>query len=342
MTENILEVRNLYTSFFTHLGEVKALRNVSFKVKKGEILGIVGESGSGKSVTMLSVMRLLQYPGEIVSGEILYNGEDLVKKTKREMRQIRGNQIGMIFQDPMTSLNPLFTIGNQIVEVLREHQDMDKKEAKEKAINMLKLVGIPSPEKRVNNYPYEFSGGMRQRAMIAMALACEPELLIADEPTTALDVTIQAQVLRLIKKLNEDLNTATILITHDLGCVASTCDRVVVMYGGQIMEEGTDRDIFYNPLHPYTMQLLKSVPRVTGEKGRQRLIPIKGTPPDMLKPPTGCPFYPRCELAMEICRTKEVLEFNIDGEHKVKCWLCHEDAPSIQAYEDMKGGVLNG
>lgn len=342
MTEKILEVKNLHTSFFTHLGEVKALRDVSFHINKGEILGIVGESGSGKSVTMLSVMKLLQYPGEIVSGEIKYKGIDLVKKSNKEMRKIRGNQIGMIFQDPMTSLNPLFTIGNQIIEVLREHQDMNKAQARERAIEMLKIVGIPSPEKRVDNYPYEFSGGMRQRAMIAMALACDPELLIADEPTTALDVTIQAQVLRLIKKLNKDSNTSTILITHDLGCVANTCDRVVVMYGGQIMEEGTDLDIFYNPLHPYTMQLLKSVPRVSGEKGKKRLVPIKGTPPDMLKPPTGCPFYPRCELAMEICRSKEVPSFKIENNHNVKCWLCHEDAPNIEKYELMKGGVLNG
>lgn len=342
MSENLLEIKNLHTSFFTHLGEIKALRDISFEVKKGEVLGIVGESGSGKSVTMLSIMKLLQHPGEIVSGEINYNGENLVNKSHSEMRSIRGNKIAMIFQDPMTSLNPLFTIGNQIIEVLREHHNMSKAEAKERAVEMLKIVGIPSPEKRIDNYPHEFSGGMRQRAMIAIALACEPNLLIADEPTTALDVTIQAQVLKLIKNLNSEFNTATILVTHDLGCVASTCERIIVMYGGQIMEEGTDEDIFYNPLHPYTMQLLKSVPRLTGKQSKQRLIPIKGTPPDMLNPPTGCPFYPRCELAMEICRTKVVPNFVESDSHKVKCWLRHSDAPKSDAYEDMKGGVLNG
>lgn len=341
MLNSLLQVNHLHTSFFTHLGEVKAIRDVSFQVEKGEIIGIVGESGSGKSVTSLSIMRLLQYPGKIVSGSILYDGEDLAKKSNSEMRKIRGNKIAMIFQDPMTSLNPLFTIGNQIIEVINEHQKLPKKEAREKAINMLKIVGIPSPEIRIDSYPHEFSGGMRQRAMIAMALACEPELLIADEPTTALDVTIQAQVLRLIKELNKRLNTATILITHDLGVVASTCSRILVMYGGQIMEEGTDEDIFYNPQHPYTMRLLKSIPIVSGKESKHRLIPIEGTPPDMLKPPTGCPFYPRCEFAMKICSTIAVPDFTSSSTHKTKCWLCHEDAPKIDEYEKLKGGVLH-
>lgn len=342
MSNTLLQVSHLHTSFFTHLGEVKAVRDISFEVKKGEILGIVGESGSGKSVTSLSIMRLLQYPGRIVDGSILFRREDLAKKSRSDMRKIRGNKIAMIFQDPMTSLNPLFTIGNQITEVIIEHQKLSKAEAKKKAVDMLKLVGIPSPEKRVDNYPYEFSGGMRQRAMIAMALACEPELLIADEPTTALDVTIQAQVLRLIKDLNKRLNTATILITHDLGVVASSCSKIIVMYGGQIMEEGTDWEIFYYPRHPYTMGLLKSVPRISGKESRQRLIPIDGTPPDMLKPPEGCPFYPRCEFAMKICKEKSVPDFIESPTHRAKCWLCHEDAPKIERYEKFKGGVLNG
>lgn len=342
MSNGLLQVNHLHTSFFTHLGEVKSVRDISFEVAKGEIVGIVGESGSGKSVTSLSVMGLLQYPGKIVNGSILFNGEDLVRKSHSEMRKIRGNKIAMIFQDPMTSLNPLYTIGDQITEVITEHQKLSKNAAREKAVDMLRLVGIPSPEKRVDNYPHEFSGGMRQRAMIAMALACEPELLIADEPTTALDVTIQAQVLRLIKDLNKRLNTATILITHDLGVVASTCSKIIVMYGGQVMEEGTDQEIFYNPQHPYTMGLLKSVPRITGKESKQRLIPIDGTPPDMLKPPTGCPFYPRCDFAMKICSTKPVPDFVESSTHKTKCWLCHEDAPKIDAYEKLKGGVLNG
>lgn len=342
MSDKLLEVNHLHTSFFTHLGEVKSVRDVSFEVAKGEIVGIVGESGSGKSVTVLSIMKLLQSPGKIVSGDIIYNGENLVTKSNSQMRKIRGNQISMIFQDPMTSLNSLFTIGNQIIEIITEHQNISKKEAKKKAIEMLRVVGIPSPEIRVDNYPHEFSGGMRQRAMIAMSLSCEPQLLIADEPTTALDVTIQAQVLRLIKNLNSKLNTATILITHDLGCVAGTCSRVIVMYGGQIMEEGTDEEIFYNPCHPYTMRLLKSVPRISGKKSKQRLIPIKGTPPDMLKPPSGCPFYPRCEFAMNVCAIKPAPDFVKSSTHKVKCWLCDTEAPMIDSYEKLKGGVFNG
>jgi len=342
MTNKLLEVKHLHTSFFTHLGEVKSVRDISFEVASGEIVGIVGESGSGKSVTSLSIMKLLQYPGKIVGGNILLKGEDLAGMSNAEMRRIRGNKIAMIFQDPMTSLNPLYTIGNQIIEVIAEHQTVTKGEAREKVIEMLRLVGIPAPEKRVDQYPHEFSGGMRQRAMIAMALACEPELLIADEPTTALDVTIQAQVLRLIKELNMRLNTATILITHDLGVVASTCSRILVMYGGQIMEEGTDEDIFYSPAHPYTMGLLRSVPRVTGKEAKSRLIPIDGTPPDMLKPPEGCPFYPRCDFAMKICATAPAPDFVTGTTHKTKCWLCHEDAPEIEDYKNLRGGVQNG
>jgi len=251
MSEKLLEVKNLRTSFFTHLGEVKAIRGIDFDVEKGESLGIVGESGSGKSVTSLSIMKLLLYPGKIVDGQILFNGKDLVKKSNKEMMSIRGNEIAMIFQDPMTSLNPVYTIGEQIAEAIIKHQKLSKHEAHEKALEMLKLVNIPDPEKRIKNFPHEFSGGMRQRAMIAIALSCEPELLIADEPTTALDVTIQAQILELMKSLNSKLNTSTMLITHDLGVVADVCSRVVVMYGGLIMEKGPIGDIYYDPGHPY-------------------------------------------------------------------------------------------
>ncbi len=339
MAERLLDVRHLHTSFFTHLGEVKAIRDVSFHVDKSEIIGIVGESGSGKSVTSLSVMGLLAYPGKVTEGEILFKGEDLLKKKKREMRKIQGNQISMIFQDPMTSLNPLFTIGNQITEVLHTHKKMGKAEANERAVEMLRMVGIPSPEKRVRSYPHEFSGGMRQRAMIAMALSSEPDLLIADEPTTALDVTIQAQVLALMKELNERLGTATILITHNLGCASSICDRILVMYGGKIMEEGTTEEIFYEPRHPYTMGLLNSVPKVNGEQSKQRLVPILGTPPDMLHPPTGCPFYPRCKFAVKACASMDVPEFQLSGTHRVSCFMCHPDAPVKEEYEKQKGGI---
>jgi len=342
MAEKILDVKNLRTSFFTHLGEVKAIRGIDFDVNKSEAIGLVGESGSGKSVTSLSVMKLLQYPGKIVDGEILFKGQDIAKKTNKEMQALRGNEIAMIFQDPMTALNPVFTVGSQIAEVIIKHQKVGKKEAFEKAIEMLKIVGIPAPEKRAYNYPHEFSGGMRQRAMIAMALSCEPDLLIADEPTTALDVTIQAQILDLIKALNKRLNTSTILITHDLGVVSDVCERIVVMYGGLIMEKGTKRDIFYNPRHPYTMGLLRSIPNV-GSNNRTRLVPIAGTPPDLLNPPTGCPFYARCEFAMKICQEKLPPFFNVGDQHQAMCWLMHDDAPKNDIYESLKGGVkING
>ncbi|MCF2596944.1 ABC transporter ATP-binding protein [Pseudoflavonifractor phocaeensis] len=340
MSEKLLEVKHLSTSFFTHVGEVKAIRDISFSIDRGEFVGIVGESGSGKSVTSLSIMQLLQYPGRVTGGEILFNGEDLLKKDKKEMRKVRGNQISMCFQDPMTALNPLYTIGNQINEVILEHQKLTKKEATEKTIEMLGMVGIPDPAARVNSYPHEFSGGMRQRAMIAMALACQPELLIADEPTTALDVTIQAQVLRLLKELQERTGTSIILITHDLGVVASSCSRILVMYGGQIMETGRVEDIFYTPRHPYTMGLLKSIPKA-GETD-QRLESIPGTPPDMLSPPKGCPFYPRCEFAMQICKENPAPEFEIGEGHCVKCWLCHPEAPQPEKYQQQKGGIRNG
>ena len=338
MTNKLLEVKDLKTSFFTHLGEVKAIRGISFHVNKSEAIGIVGESGSGKSVTSLSIMRLLQHPGKIVSGEILFKGEDLIKKSTKEIMNIRGNEIAMIFQDPMTALNPVFTIGNQISEVILKHQNLTKKDAHEKSVEMLKLVGIPDPEKRIKNYPHEFSGGMRQRAMIAMALSCEPDLLIADEPTTALDVTIQAQILSLMKDLNSKLNTSTILITHDLGVVSDVCSRIIVMYGGLIMEQGEKRDIFYSPQHPYTMGLLKSIPKISTDD-RIRLVPIAGTPPDLLKPPTGCPFYARCDYAMRICAKEQPPYFSDAEGHNTMCWLLHEDAPVNAAYESQKGGV---
>ena len=289
MARKLLSVRNLKTSFFTHVGEVKAVRGISFDVNEGEVLGIVGESGSGKSVTSLSIMGLLQYPGRVVDGEILLNGEDILTYSKNQMRRVRGKEIAMIFQDPMTSLNPVYTIGNQIMEMILEHEKMSRREARARAIEMLKLVGIPAAEKRIDSYPHEFSGGMRQRVMIALALSCNPKLLIADEPTTALDVTIQAQILNLIKKLNREFGMTTMLITHDLGVVATVCDKVAVMYGGLIMEYGTADEIFYHPRHPYTMGLLGSIPHVDGGEKR-RLIPIDGTPPDLINPPKGCPL----------------------------------------------------
>ncbi|WP_432409611.1 ABC transporter ATP-binding protein [Wukongibacter sp. M2B1] len=326
------------TSFFIHVGEVQAVRGVSFTVNKGEAIGIVGESGSGKSVTSMSVMKLLQYPGKIKSGEVLFKGEDIVEKTDKEMMAIRGNEIAMIFQDPMTSLNPVYTIGDQIIEAIRRHQGLGKKEAKEKAIEMLKLVGIPSPETRVDNYPHEFSGGMRQRAMIAIALSCEPDLLIADEPTTALDVTIQAQILELMKDLKDKINTSIILITHDLGVVADVCSRIIVMYGGLIMEEGTAEEIFYDPKHPYTMGLLKSIPRLDLEQ-KQRLIPVEGTPPDLIKPPVGCPFTSRCPYAMKICTEHRPPYFEPSKGHRSMCWLLHDKAPKVKVDTGVKRGT---
>ena len=329
MKEKLLEVKNLKTSFFTHVGEVQAVRGISFDLERGEALGIVGESGSGKSVTAMSIMKLLQYPGKIVDGEVWFKGDNLAKKSDKSMMNVRGNEIAMIFQDPMTSLNPVFKIGGQITEALMKHQKLSKDQAREKAIEMLTLVGIPSPESRFDNYPHEFSGGMRQRAMIAIALSCQPDLLIADEPTTALDVTIQAQILELMKELKEKINTSIILITHDLGVVADVCSKIVVMYGGLIMERGTAEDIFYRPSHPYTMGLLKSIPRLDVEEKR-RLIPIKGSPPDLVKPPQGCPFAARCPYAMEICRIERPPFYKIDDGHEAMCWILDERAPAIQ------------
>ena len=340
MARKLLSVRNLKTSFFTHVGEVKAVRGISFDVNEGEVLGIVGESGSGKSVTSLSIMGLLQYPGRVVDGEILLNGEDILTYSKNQMRRVRGKEIAMIFQDPMTSLNPVYTIGNQIMEMILEHEKMSRREARARAIEMLKLVGIPAAEKRIDSYPHEFSGGMRQRVMIALALSCNPKLLIADEPTTALDVTIQAQILDLLKKLQAKYGLTVIYITHDLGVVATVCDKVAVMYGGLIMEYGTVDEIFYHPRHPYTMGLLGSIPHVDGGEKR-RLIPIDGTPPDLINPPKVCPFSTRCKYCMNVC-TQEQPPYFAEDKHRTMCWMLDADAPKDSDYEMRKAGVNYG
>ena len=323
MKKNIIEVKNLSVSFFTHLGEIKAVRDVSFKLKKGETLGIVGESGSGKSVTAKSIMKLLQFPGKIKEGVIKLNDVDLIKKNEYEMTAIRGNEIAMIFQDPMTSLNPVFTIGGQIAESLKLHRGLSKKECKKVVIEMLELVGISSPEERYKQYPHHMSGGMRQRVMIAMALCCKPLLLIADEPTTALDVTIQAQILDLINQLKVDLEMSVILISHDLGVIADVCQNVIVMYGGKIMESGDIKSIFLNAMHPYTKSLLNSIPTMKMDKST-RLYTIKGTPPDLLNPPKGCPFAPRCDDAMGICNRIPPDNIIISQSHSISCWLYHK------------------
>jgi len=323
MADTILEVKDLRVSFNVRGGEVQAVRGVDFDVKKGEAVAIVGESGCGKSVTAQTIMRLIPSPPSVIkSGSIKFKGEDLIKKSEKEMEAIRGKDIGMIFQDPMTSLNPTLTIGRQITEGLIKHQKMTKQAAKERAIEILKLVGIPNPEARFAQYPHEFSGGMRQRAMIAIALACNPSLLIADEPTTALDVTIQAQILTLMKDLQSRLGTSIILITHDLGVVADMCDRVIVMYAGKVVETGTKWEVFKNPKHPYTKGLLRSVPRLDQKKDEE-LIPIIGTPPDLIKPPAGCGFCARCDEAMEICKTQDAGMTEISPSHKAACWLNH-------------------
>jgi oligopeptide transport system ATP-binding protein len=337
MTNNtILEVKDLQTSFYTHMGEVQAVRRMSFKLEKGSVLGIVGESGSGKSVTALSIMKLIDHPGKIKSGQILFDGKDITKFTDNKMSNIRGNDIAMIFQDPMTSLNPVLSIKNQMVEVIRRHKKVGKAEALEHAAKMLNMVGIPEAEKRIHAYPHEFSGGMRQRAMIATALSCEPKLLIADEPTTALDVTIQAQILDIMKDIGEKLDTSIILITHDLGVIAEICTDIIVMYGGMMMEKGTIDDIFYAPQHPYTRGLLKSIPRMDTEE-KERLKPIDGSPPDLLAPPTGCPFSPRCPHAMHICTEEAPPMFHASETSESACWLLDEKAPEVEGYK--KGWV---
>lgn len=326
----LLEVKDLKTSFKTHIGDVQSVRGVSFHLEKGEALGVVGESGCGKSVTMMTIMRLLGENAKINVEKIIFDYKDITKPTEKLMQTIRGNDMSMIFQDPMTSLNPLFTVGDQLTEHLIKHKKISKKEANEKAIKMLDMVGIPSPEKRLKQYPHEFSGGMRQRVMIAMSLICEPKLIIADEPTTALDVTIQAQILDLMKDLKSKLDTSIILITHDLGVVADLCSRINVMYGGLIVEEGTTEDIFYRGRHPYTWGLLRSVPNPKSEL-KEKLVPIEGQPPDLLKPPIGCPFTARCDYAMKICKEKQPPLFEISNGHRAACWLCHKNAPKVES-----------
>lgn len=321
--EKLLEVKDLHVSFKTYAGEVKAVRGINFTVNKGECVGIVGESGCGKSVTSQSIMQLLKVPPALYKqGNIIFEGEDLLKKKEKEMQGIRGNSISMIFQDPMTTLNPTQKIGKQIAEVLIEHKNMSKKEAYEEAERMLELVAMAEPKKRMNQYPHEFSGGMRQRAMIAIALACSPKLLIADEPTTALDVTVQAQILELLQEIQRKVQMSIMLITHDLGVVAKMCDRVVVMYAGQIVEQGSVDEIFKNPTHPYTRGLLKAVPRMDMDRN-ETLKTIVGTPPDLFAPPEGCPFFARCDHAMKVCEKHMPQMQQVGPTLKSACWLNH-------------------
>ncbi|WP_105615692.1 ABC transporter ATP-binding protein [Vallitalea okinawensis] len=321
--EKLLEVKDLHVSFDTYAGEVQAVRGVNFEVYKGETLGIVGESGCGKSVTAQSIMQLLEVPpARYKQGSILFNGKDLLALKDKKMQDVRGNDISMVFQDPMTSLNPTQKIGAQITEVLMEHQHISKKDAYLRAEKMLEMVAVSEPQKRVKQYPHEFSGGMRQRAMIALALACRPKLLIADEPTTALDVTIQAQILELLMDLQKQTDTSIILITHDLGVIAKMCTRVIVMYAGQVVEQGNAKDIFQHPQHPYTKGLLKSVPRMDMDRN-ESLQPIIGSPPDLFNPPKGCAFYPRCDSAMKICKDHQPLKEPTKNSLCSTCWLNH-------------------
>ena len=335
MSEYLLSVQDLHTSFFTDSGEVQAVNGVSFNLNPGEILGIVGESGSGKSVSAYSIMQILADTGRIVGGKVLYKGQDLSTWTEKQMRSFRGKCCSIIFQDPMTSLNPVFTIGNQLKEAITLHTDKKGKDAQARAVELLELVGINEPEKRLKQYPYQLSGGMRQRVMIAMALACEPDILIADEPTTALDVTIQAQILELMQDLQKKMGMAVILVTHDLGVIADMCDNIVVMYGGRICERGTAREIFYNPKHEYTKGLLRSIPNMSNMK--KRLVPIAGTPINMLNLPEGCAFCTRCDAAMKICLTEQPEELEINENHKASCWMNIKEL----AEAAQKGGETN-
>ena len=324
MAEYLLEIKNEKLSFFTQAGEVKALDDVSISLKDGEILGVVGESGSGKSVMAYSLMGLTSHPGRIIDGSINFNGHMVEKMSEKELRKMRGKEISIIFQDPMTSLNPLYTIGNQIREVILLHTNKNRAGANERAKELLRLVGINEPEKRLKQYPHELSGGMRQRVMIAIALACEPKLLIADEPTTALDVTIQAQILELMSELKQKIDMAIILITHDLGVVANLCEKIVVMYAGRVVEHGTIDDIFYDSAHEYTKGLLRSIPKLD-DTSHARLEPIEGVPVDLLEPPTGCPFSPRCGSCMKICLTKMPPKSVLSDTHYSYCWLLQEE-----------------
>lgn len=324
----LLEVNDLHTSFFTPAGEVRAVNGISFNLDHGKVLGIVGESGSGKSVTAYSIMQILANTGKIVSGSIKLNGQELVGAGEKVMKTVRGNKVSIIFQDPMTSLNPTYTIGRQLIEAITLHTNRNKKQAWDRAVEMLRLVNVNEPERRMKQYPHEFSGGMRQRVMIAMALACEPDILIADEPTTALDVTIQAQILDLMKSLQEELGMAIIMITHDLGVVAQLCDEVIVMYAGSICEQGTAEEIFYNPKHEYTKGLMRSIP--TADTAGTKLQPIAGTPIDLLNMPAGCPFAPRCDNAMKICLRERCQRMLINSNHAAACWM------------NVKNGVEDG
>ncbi|MBR6954733.1 MAG: ABC transporter ATP-binding protein [Clostridia bacterium] len=325
----LLEVSGLRTTFHIGVGTVQAVRGISFHVDKGEFIGIVGESGSGKSVTMLSVMGLLPQYAEVKADSIRFDGRELSQMSPRELRSLHGKEIGMIFQDPMTSLNPLFTVENQMVEPLRIHLGMSRERARLRALELLHQVEIPNPEQRLRQYPHEFSGGMRQRVMIAIAIACSPKMVIADEPTTALDVTIQAQILELLENLKREMNTSVVMITHDLGVIASMCSRILVMYGGVICEEGSVRDIFYRARHPYTWGLLNSIPRIHHDS-HEKLVPIRGTPPDMLKPPEGCPFAPRCQYCMPVCRRYMAPPTDLGDGHLVHCHLMHPKAPKVE------------
>lgn len=324
MSEKLLEIKDEKLSFFTPAGEVKALNGVSFSMNEGEVLGIVGESGSGKSVTAYSIMGLTAYPGKLIGGTIYFNGHQIEKMSEKEMRKIRGNEVSIIFQDPMTSLNPVYTIGNQITEVIRLHTGKSKKEAYDRAKELLELVGINEPTKRLKQYPHELSGGMRQRVMIAIPLACEPKLLIADEPTTALDVTIQAQILELMQELRQKLGMSIIMITHDLGVVASMCERIAVMYAGHIVEYGTADEIFYEPKHEYTKGLINSIPKLSAQE-IERLVPIEGQPVDLLNPPAGCPFAPRCANCMKICLREMPPKTELSDTHYSHCWLLQKE-----------------
>ena len=320
MSEKILDIKEERLSFFTPAGEVKALNGVSFAMNQGDVLGIVGESGSGKSVTAYSVMGLTAYPGKLVGGTVWFNGHEIEKMKEKDFRKIRGNEVSIIFQDPMTSLNPVYTIGNQIVEVILLHTKKTKQEAWARARELLELVGINEPDRRLKQYPHELSGGMRQRVMIAIALACEPKLLIADEPTTALDVTIQAQILELMNDLRHKLGMSIIMITHDLGVVAQMCEKIAVMYAGHIVEYGTTDEIFYNPQHEYTKGLINSIPKLNAEE-KERLVPIEGQPVDLLNPPAGCPFAPRCKSCMKVCLNKMPPRTELSNTHYTYCWL---------------------
>jgi oligopeptide transport system ATP-binding protein len=334
---NILRVKDLEISFNTYAGEVQAVRGVTFDLRRGETLAIVGESGSGKSVTAKSIMRLLpEANSEIKSGEAVFEGRDLLELSEKQMQGIRGSKIAMVFQDPMTSLDPTMRVGRQITESLKKHLGMSGQRARERSVELMDLVGIPNAEARLRQYPHQFSGGMRQRVVIAIALACDPQILIADEPTTALDVTIQAQILELLRDLQERIGMSIILITHDLGVVAQTAHRVAVMYAGKLVETGTVREIFYNPQMPYTWGLLSSIPLPTAERS-QDLIPIPGSPPDMSDPPKGCPFTPRCPYAMQIC-TEEMPDYTtFSAEHKAACWLHHPMAPDVEPPVKVRG-----